>query len=98
MDQIFASQATRSETVSTAKTCEARIEPDVTPASSPYSFAMVKGPDPIGSALRITAECDHKGGIEKTWNASRAVTAGCRISFIDTSRAIEAMSSVTTRS
>src|SRR5215470_676241 len=59
---------------------------------------MVKGPDPIGNALRITAECDHSGGIEKTWNAMTAVTAGCRTSFIDTSRAIERISPVTTRS
>ncbi len=35
LNQIGASQATSSETVMTAKTCEARIEPEVTPASSP---------------------------------------------------------------
>src|SRR4029077_11277708 len=33
--QTCASHATNSETVKTANTCEARIEPDVTPASSP---------------------------------------------------------------
>src|ERR1700738_3504152 len=60
------SHATSSETVKTANTCEARIEPDVTPASSPYSFALVNGPDSVGSALKITAECDHSGGIVKT--------------------------------
>jgi len=27
---------------------------------------MVNGPDPIGSALKITAECDQSGGIVKT--------------------------------
>ena len=35
LNQIGASQATSSETVKTAKTCEARIEPEVTPASRP---------------------------------------------------------------
>src|ERR1700722_2238330 len=64
--QTRASHATSSETVKTANTCEARIEPEVTPASSPYSFAIVNGPDPMGSALRITVECDHNGGIVKT--------------------------------
>ena len=64
--QIWASHPTKSETVKTATTCEARIDPEVTPASSPYSFAMVNGPDPIGSALRMIAECDHSGGILKT--------------------------------
>src|ERR1700730_3679460 len=64
--QTCASHATSSETVRTANTCEVRIEPEVTPASSPYSFAIVNGPDPIGSALKITAECDHSGGIVKT--------------------------------
>ena len=56
MVQICASHPTNSETVKTATICEARIDPEVTPASSPYNFAMVKGPDPIGSALKITAE------------------------------------------
>ena len=35
LNQVGASQATSSETVKTAKTCEARIEPEVTPASRP---------------------------------------------------------------
>jgi hypothetical protein len=56
----------RIETETTEQRCDTRMAPELTPASRPYSLAMVNDPDPMGSALKSKAACDQSGGILKT--------------------------------